>query len=209
MNVTLIRVTEDPEELVELAASICTNTEPSEAGMMTALNSGHLSITEHTSFTFLIEGVSRALLAQFTRHRLASFSVQSQRYADMENMPVVVPPTIYADKEMFDEYNDIMNRIRGFYRKAVKRGIPREDARYPTPQAACTKLLVTMNTRELLHFFQLRECNKAQWEIRNLASLMLAICKTKMPNVFKDAGAPCRSGKCPETRPCKEGPKAR
>lgn len=207
MNVTLLRITDSPEELIELAASICTDAPPSEAAMMTALNSGHLSITEHTQFTFLVEGVSRVLLAQLTRHRLASFSVQSQRYVDMKEMPVVVPPTIYRDKEIFDEYNEIMDRIRAFYHKAVQRGVAKEDARYAAPGAVHTKLIMTMNTRELLHFLQLRDCNKAQWEIRNLASIILAICKTKMPHVFQNAGAPCRNTGCTETRPCKEGPK--
>ena len=208
MKVTLLQVTADPEELIQQAAAICTDKTPSQAGMMTAINSGHLSITEHTSFTFLIEGVSRVLLAQLTRHRIASFSVQSQRYVDMKEMPVVVPPTIQADPEMMRDFDDIMTRVRGFYHKAISRGIPREDARYPAPGATCTKLMMTMNTRELLHFLSLRECNKAQWEIRELAESILALCKNRMPHVFAHAGAPCRYGHCPEERPCKEGPKA-
>ena len=208
MKVTLLRVTNDPEELIQQAAAICTDKDPSQSGMMTAINSGHHSITEHTSFTFLIEDVSRVLLAQITRHRIASFSVQSQRYVDMKQMPVIVPPTIQADPEMMQDFDDIMTRVRNFYHKAVARGIPREDARYPAPGAACTKFIMTMNTRELLHFVGLRECNKAQWEIRSLAEQVLEICKNYMPHVFAHAGAPCRSGHCPEERPCKEGPKA-
>lgn len=211
MKVRLIRVTQDPEELIQFAAAICTGTEdhPAKQAMLTAIESGHLSITEHTSFTFYVEGVSRALLAQITRHRIASFSVQSQRYVNMQEMPVVTPPTIQDDPQTLAEYKKIMRDIRDFYHRAISRGIPKEDARFATPQATCTKLLMTMNARELNNFLALRECNKAQWEIRQLASLILGICKSRMPNVFIRAGAPCRYGNCPEKRPCEQGPKNR
>lgn len=200
MQVKLIRCTAAPEELCGEAAALCTGYEGNPVNALKgALRRGHESVAEHASFTFRVEGVSRALLAQLTRHRIASFSVQSQRYVDMEDMPVVVPPSIESDKVLYDEYKEIMERISIFYRRAVLRGIPKEDARYPTPQAACTKLIVTMNARELMHLFELRTCNRAQWEIRRMADLMLEECMIAAPEMFKNAGCACMQGKpCPE-----------
>jgi len=209
MNVRLISYPQNAKEIIMLAAAICTGQNPTPEGMLVAIESGHHSILEHVSFSFIVENVSRALLAQLTRHRIASYSVESQRYVNMRDMPVVIPLSIVQDEEMLEEFTDIMSRIKSFYHKAVKRGIPKEDARFATPAAACTRLLFTMNVRELLHFLSLRECNKAQWEIRQLAEIVLAICKPHLPDVFITAGAPCRRGVCPEKRPCKQGPKTR
>lgn len=200
MLVKLIRCTAAPEELCGEAAALCTGYEGNPLNALKgALSRGHESIAEHATFTFRIEGVSRALLAQLTRHRIASFSVQSQRYVDMEDMPVVVPPSIESDKVLYDEYRELMERVNSFYRWAVLRGVPKEDARYVTPQAACTKLIVTMNARELTHLFELRTCNRAQWEIRQMADLMLEECMVVAPELFKRAGCACMQGKpCPE-----------
>ena len=203
MNVNLIAYTLDADALVGQAAAICTNATDWGKAMKHALESGHKSVAEHATFTFRIEGASRALLAQVTRHRIASFSVKSQRYVDMGEMPCVIPPSIEAHPALKYEYKALMDMIRNFYSMAVTEGIPKEDARYITPQAACTDLIVTMNARELMHFFSLRCCNRAQWEIRNMADMMLEQCQKVAPNLFKDAGPGCIRGKCPEKKPCK------
>lgn len=198
MTVDLIRYTALPEQLCGHAAAMCTNAQDELRALRVARRSGHESILEHVSFTFEMSGVSRALLAQITRHRIASFSVQSQRYVDMGEMPVVKPQTIQEDEELSEDYDLLMQAIRDFYNRAVERGIPKEDARYITPQAACTSFIVTMNARELRHFFALRCCNRAQWEIRELADQMLALCKKAAPKLFDDAGPGCVRGTCPE-----------
>jgi len=202
MRVELITSTLDGARVAGMAAAICTGSQSPERALAAALQSGHESVAEHVVFTFRAEGVSRALLAQLTRHRIASYSVESQRYCDMGEMPVVVPESIAGNAEMLRAWEDVTARIRAFYRQAVERGIPKEDARYITPQAAQTSLIVTMNARELRHFFSLRCCNKAQWEIRELADRMLAICRETAPALFEDAGPGCVRGACPEKRPC-------
>lgn len=200
MTVELLRATAEPAELCGEAAGICTACDDCGKALRGALASGHESVIEHAVFTFRVTGVSRVLLAQLTRHRLASFSVESQRYVPMEEMPVVVPLSIQADETMARTYQGVMDVIRRFYRDAVAMGIPPEDARYVTPQAAETKLIVTMNARELLHFFSLRCCNRAQWEIRELADNMLGLCREAAPELFRRAGCACM-----QNLPCPEG----
>lgn len=202
MNVLLISHTSNADALVGHAAAICTNATDWHLARKHAMESGHDSIAEHAVFTFRIEGVSRALLAQLTRHRIASFSVKSQRYVEMNEMPYVVPPSISKEPKMRASYRHLMRQINDFYQMARENGIPKEDARYITPQAAMTELIVTMNARELRHFFSLRCCNRAQWEIRALADEMLRLCKEAAPMLFADAGPGCVRGKCPEKRPC-------
>lgn len=205
MDVKLIRYTTEAEALCGEAAAICTDYHDGDRALCGALSSDHESVIEHASFTFRVEGVSRALLAQITRHRLASFSVQSQRYVDMSAMPYVVPPSIYEDRELLEAYTDLMDRIKGFYAAAVDAGVPAEDARFALPNACCTQFVMTMNARELRHFFSLRCCNRAQWEIRELADRMLRLCKEAAPGLFKNAGPGCVRGKCPEgKRGCKK-----
>lgn len=199
MKVELIRYTAEPEDLCGEAAAICTDYHDHGKALRGALSSGHESVIEHASFTFRVEGVSRALLAQITRHRLASFSVQSQRYVDMSAMPYVVPPSIDENYELLEAYTDLMERIKGFYRMAVDEGIPAEDARFALPNACCTQFVMTMNARELKHFLWLRTCNRAQWEIRALADEMLRECVKAAPGLFKKAGCACMQNKpCPE-----------
>lgn len=205
MDVKLIRYTTEAEALCGEAAAICTDYEDESQALRGALSSGHESVIEHASFTFRVEGVSRALLAQITRHRLASFSVQSQRYVDMSAMPCVTPPTIAADPEIMREYNDVLSHIKSFYQRAVSSGIDKEDARFALPNACCTQFIMTMNARELRHFFSLRCCNRAQWEIRELADRMLKLCREAAPGLFEQAGPGCVRGRCPEgKRGCKK-----
>lgn len=158
---------------------------------------GHHSVIEHASFTFSIEGVSRSLTHQLVRHRIASFSQQSQRYVPMNNPTYVIPETVKADPELKKVYEDTMKEIWGSYNKLVER-IPPEDARYVLPNGCTTNITVTMNARELFHFFTLRCCNRAQWEIRHLADEMLRQCKIVSPIIFSNAGPPCVREKCPE-----------
>ena len=177
-------------------------------------NLGHQSPMEHISFTFGIEGVSRALLAQITRHRLASFSVQSQRYCNMKQNGYVTPDAIYGNPQLRELYESTMEKLWGVYeyladklkmgyivngideKTAEKMAI--EDARYVLPNGCETKMMVTMNARELLHFFRMRCCNRAQSEIQDLADLMLHEVKQVCPVLFAKAGAACVSGPCPE-----------
>ena len=197
MNVTLIRFTPEPDALCGEAAAICTGYtgDPLKA-LRGALLSGHQSIMEHASFTFRVEGVSRVLLAQLTRHRIASYSVQSQRYCGA-NLDVVIPDSM-DDPELEDEIIEVRRVVKKLYDKTISLGKPAEDARYFTLQAGVTSLIVTMNARELWHFFELRCCNRAQWEIRELARRMLAECSVVAPELFKDAGPSCLRGPCPE-----------
>jgi thymidylate synthase (FAD) len=202
MKVSLIAHTGNADALAGQAAAICTGAMDWGKALRHALESGHESVAEHASFTFRIEGVSRALLAQLTRHRIASFSVKSQRYVDMGDMPYVTPPCFEKNPALKAYYHDLMHMLSVEYQHLVSLGVPKEDARFIMPQAACTDLIVTMNARELRHFFSLRCCNRAQWEIRALADQMLALCKEKAPALFENAGPGCVRGECPEKRPC-------
>ncbi|MCK9266850.1 FAD-dependent thymidylate synthase [bacterium] len=171
------------------------------------VSSGHESPLEHVKFTFGIEGVSRALTHQLVRHRIASYSQQSQRYVGASDFDYVVPPSIAQDVDMKQEYVLIMEKIQEGYNsllkmfeaKNIKGESAKQDARFVLPQGVETKIVLTMNCRELIHFFQQRCCSRAQWEIRNLAEEMLSICKQKLPEVFNSSGAKCVSlGYCPE-----------
>lgn len=234
MKVRLIAHTPDPEKTVAAAAKLCyaktdvdgifeNLTEEKTQSFVEMLSDiGHESPIEHASFTFAIEGVSRALLAQITRHRIASYSVQSQRYVNKESFEYIVPPEIEKDEEAKKEYINAMDNARNSYiklakilkenhidtmmksgmdekeasKKAEKLAI--EDARFVLPNACDTRMIVTMNARSLLNFFNHRCCNRAQWEIRELAFEMLKLCKGVAPNLFKNAGPKCMHGPCPE-----------
>ncbi|MBE6853003.1 MAG: FAD-dependent thymidylate synthase [Ruminococcus sp.] len=235
MKVTLISHTPYPEKIVASAAKLCYSDtgldtmlegldDEKAAGFVEMLASiGHESPIEHVSFTFGIEGVSRTLLAQITRHRIASFSVQSQRYVKKSNFVYITPPEISCDKEAKDIFEKSMNDSLESYNrladilekrhyesfisqgmdeksarsKAEKKAI--EDARFVLPNACETKMAVTMNARSLINFFKLRCCSRAQWEIKAVADEMLRLCSEAAPSIFKNAGPSCvREGKCPE-----------
>ena len=202
MKVELIRNTTFPADLCGQAAAVCTDSQNYESALMHAVESGHTSVLEHAVFTFQVEGISRACLAQLTRHRLASFDVQSQRYVKLDDPELVIPPSILQDRELTQEVEECMMYSMETYRKLLDAGIPAEDARYVTPQAVPTKLIMTMNARELIHFFSLRTCNRAQWEIREMADRMLKICRKVSPRIFGNVGPGCITGRCPEKRPC-------
>ena len=216
MNVVLVRHTLSPEELVALGAKLCYSrstisglTEKISAQDQSdfidrLLSMGHESIFEHASFTFGIEGVSRVLLAQLTRHRLASFSVQSQRYVSYEKgFGYILPPRIEAlGEEAVQRYEAQMEQMETWYREwqslLGKGEKSNEDARFVLPNACETRVLLTMNVRELWHFFSLRMCNRAQWEINELATRMHRLCIETAPALFAEAGPACIRGKCPE-----------
>ena len=201
MRVELIAYTPTASGVCCDAAAICTASENGYRSLQHSMASGHESVLEHAVFTFRVEGISRVTLAQLTRHRLASFSVQSQRYVKLEDPELVVPESIRTSA-FAAEAESSMRYMLNLYHRMVEAGIPAEDARYITPQAVPTSLIVTMNARELRHFFSLRCCNRAQWEIRKLANEMLKLCKKEAPILFENAGPGCIRGKCPEKRPC-------
>lgn len=208
--VRLLCFTPDPTRAAALGGRLCYSDAgverlyedmagKSEAFVEKLLALGHLSPIEHASFTFGIEGVSRALLAQLTRHRIASFSVQSQRYVAKDHLDYVIPPSIEAlGAGAKAEYEADMAAAFRAYDKWRQRGVPPEDARFALPNAAETRLLVTMNARELLHFFQLRCCMRAQWEIRRLAWCMLGMARREAPALFEGAGPGCLGARCTE-----------
>lgn len=211
MQVELLYHTPDPERAIATAARLCyapvgaselMETMPPErikSVLSTIMKSGHFSTLEHVSYTFAIDGVSRALTHQLVRHRLASFNQQSQRYVKFKDGLNTIKPASVAENEeantLFDEAIDAAVEA---YKKLLDAGVPAEDARYLLPNAAETKIVVTMNVRELLHFFELRCCNRAQWEIRELAHRMLDLVRPTAPYVFFDAGPSCVRGACSE-----------
>lgn len=178
MKVTLTRVTERPVDAIEEAASNCYDSEPTGGKIMkSCYKSGHHSVLEFAQFTFHIEGVSRALLAQLTRHRIAGFAVRSQRYCSEEQFEYVTPRTIANNPEAYTEYKNTMNIIKCSYQKLQELGVPNEDARFVLANACETTLEFTCNGRELIHAMNERLCTRAQWEIRNLFILIRAAVK--------------------------------
>ena len=261
LKVQLISHTPEPDKVVAQAGKLCYSavgvdeitqklTEEEIARYVNMLASiGHESPLEHVSFTFAIEGISRACTHQIVRHRIASYSQQSQRYVKLEQFEYIIPPaieknpeakrifieTMERDQKAYDELVDLLledilidknaadygscikevlkenpdvapdrskvldlyaKKFFEDYRKAEKQAI--EDARYVFPNACETKIVITMNARSLLHFFNVRCCNRAQWEIREMATEMLKECKKIAPALFKKAGPDCVYGKCGE-----------
>lgn len=230
LKVKFIASTPEPEKLVAAAARFCYSpadydtimdglTEDKTADFIKMLvEMGHESPVEHASFTFAIEGVSRSLLAQITRHRIASFSVQSQRYVKENHFAYVTPPEIENNDEAKAFYVKTMDEIQQSYvklsdilyekhlaeiggadipgNKSKARRMAIEDARFVLPNACETKIMMTMNVRSLYNFFKLRCCNRAQWEIRDLAWKMLDICRAEAPVLFQKAGPACLYGAC-------------
>ena len=201
MNVTLINSPINPDQLCGTAAAVCTNSPDPIKALRGALKSGHESVAEHANFTFHIRGVSRVLLAQLTRHRLASYSVESQRYCGVR--PVWIVPQSIREAGFEEAYLAQCTNAYNLYNTMASQGVPEEDARYVIPSSVVCDLFFTANARELRHFFALRMCNRAQWEIRELADKMHEICVACAPELFRDSGCGCMTGKgCPEKRPC-------
>ncbi len=233
-KVELIRYTPDGERLVAAAARLCyspvgvSEIEDSldekkiESFLSTLMDLNHESPIEHVTFTFGVEGVSRALTHQLVRHRIASYSQQSQRYVKLDQFQYIIPPAIEKNKiaktlfvksmeESQHHYEEIANLLCedyynkysevGFTEKEAKQKAEKEsieDARYIFPNACETKIVFTMNARSLYNFFKLRTCLRAQWEIREMAIAMLKEVKKVYPILFKNAGPKCLTGPCPE-----------
>ena len=211
MNVNLVSYTPNPDQVCEMACRTCTSVECPDIStavnktnaLRKALDSGHESVAEHAVFTFQIEGISRACSHQLVRHRLASYSQQSQRYVNMTDFDFVIPESIKEDVNSLDKYMYLMKNIRLSYLEMLLLGIPEEDTRYILPNACCTNITVTMNARELRHFFKLRLCKRAQWEIRELAECMYGCVKHIAPVLFEGVGPACiMDGKCKEKKRC-------
>ncbi len=234
IKVKLLNYTPDGEKLIASAAKLCyspvgideieesLDEKAIETFLSLLMDLNHESPIEHVSFTFGVEGVSRTLSHQLVRHRIASYSQQSQRYVKLEQFEYIMPPAIEGNKrakEIFlnamreDQihYDEIVDILQSeYYNKYIEESIPEkqaqsksekraiEDARYIFPNACETKIVFTMNTRSLLNFFRLRTCNRAQWEIRNMAILMLRQVKRVYPILFKNAGPGCLNAVCPE-----------
>jgi thymidylate synthase (FAD) len=234
MKVELLQHTPEPERVIAAAAKLCYSSvgvdeilekmspESCEKFINMLMSLGHESPVEHVTFTFAVEGVSRSLLAQLTRHRIASYSVQSQRYVGKENFEYILPPEIAAipeakelfikamenDRETYKRLNEILTQKHkedmineGKDEKTASKDAAKkaqEDARYVLSNACDTKIVMTMNVRSLYNFFTLRCCTRAQWEIRELATKMLAEVKKVSPILFENAGPSCVKGACKE-----------
>ena len=234
MKVTLLQHTPEPEKIIASAAKLCYSEsgvenildglteEKTEKFLAMLMNLGHESPIEHVSFTFGIEGVSRSLLAQFTRHRIASYSVKSQRYVKEGMFEFILPPeiekneeakklfleTMEQDQKAYDRLTEILQKKHfetylneGLDEKTAKSKAEKqaiEDARFVLPNACETKMVVTMNARSLMNFFHHRCCTRAQWEIRAVADEMLRLVKEVAPTLFQKAGPSCVAGACPE-----------
>jgi thymidylate synthase (FAD) len=211
VKVTLLRYTDDPEMTVALASRLCYSpvgiadleerwTREGAARLIgKIMKLGHFSVLEHASFTFGVEGISRAASHQLVRHRIASYSQQSQRYVKAkEEFEYVLPGSIAARDDLKRKFARQMSSAGRLYEEFVAAGVPAEDARFLLPNAAATKIVVTMNARALRHFFTLRCCLRAQWEIRAVAEEMLGLARRAAPLLFADAGPGCIRGRCPE-----------
>lgn len=213
MQIKLLEYTTNPEKVIAKAAKQCYdagfigddyeespwgNTLGDSKRIQKCINSGHLSVLEHASFTFAIEGISRVCSHQLVRFRIASFSQQSQRYCTFGEFDYVVPETI-KNHILAQRFHELMIEIGYVYQEMINEKIPAEDARFILPNACCTNLVMTMNARELLHAFELRLCTHAQWEIREMFQKILNIVEPIAPVVFAKAGPSCVSkGYCTE-----------
>ncbi len=219
LKVLLLRHTPEPEATIAMAAKLCYS--PSDITSLKGkidkksqkdfveklVGMGHMTPIEHASFTFAIEGISRACSHQLVRHRVASYSQQSQRYVSEETgFDYIIPPVIKKDKELKKAflasmkdaqkaYNEMVTKLN---ENGVKGEAANQDARFLLPNACETKIVVSMNARELIHFFRLRCCNRAQWEIREMADRMLKLVKKAAPVIFQKSGPGCLHTPCPE-----------
>ena len=211
MHVKLVRYTPEPERTVAMSARLCYSAvgaveleekisdEAATKLVRKLVSMGHASTLEHVSFTFAIEGVSRVLTHQLVRHRIASYSQQSQRYVMERDFETITPPSVAANPAAKEKFDALLSMVQTTYNELINMGVHQEDARYVLPNATETKIVVTMNARALLHFFELRCCSRAQWEIRQLAWKMLGEVRQVAPVLFEKAGPSCDAwGVCTE-----------
>ncbi len=204
MEVKLLNYTPNPDDICFETAKICyqSKTTDKERLLNKIIKAGHLSILEHASFTFLIKDISRVASHQLVRHRIASFTQQSHRYTKASNF--TIPDKIKSHQKAKEIFDDLIKKAQESYEELLSLNIPKEDARYILPTATVSDIVVTMNARELLHFFSLRTCKKAQKEIQDIAIEMLKTCKKIAPIIFQNAGPSCVRGRCYEINPCED-----
>ncbi len=191
-------VDDDREYRIEITGTSVKVCEPIvETILDKALSSGHVGVTEHTSFTFAVEGVSRSLTHQLVRHRIATYDQQSQREVDMDDVDFIIPESV-KNRVYVERFEEILDEISMLYKDMQQGGIPNEDARFILPNATPSNIVITMNARVLNHFFKLRCCRRAQWEIREMAWRMLWKCKDIAPKIFEEGGPSCLNCECPE-----------
>ena len=229
MKVELISYSNIGEQVCGIGARTCTSDkiptkeDDTSKALRSAISSGHESVLEHFTMTFAVSGVSRALTHQLVRHRLASYSQQSQRYVNMDEFEYVIPASMddrviaesydfFANRNVYitmrEEYENIMENLKRYYKSMIEAGVPEEDARYILPNACCTNIIVTVNARELRHMAEERMCARAQWEIRELVTKMVKQAKEVAPTIFADAGPKCeKTHICYERNGCGRYPK--
>ena len=229
MKVELISYSNLGEKVCGIGARTCTSDkiptkeDDTSKALRSAISSGHESVLEHFTMTFAISGVSRALTHQLVRHRMASYSQQSQRYVDMEEFEYVTPASMddrvivesydfFGNRDVYvparEMYADIMEYLRECYKRMVNAGIPEEDARYILPNACCTNIILTVNARELRLIAENRMCARAQAEIRQLVTEMVRQAKEVAPTIFADAGPECeKTHICHERNGCGKYPR--
>jgi len=218
MRIKLVSYTQDPERICAAAALTSTNKstfeerlksfegeeglEKARALVKRIVSCGHETIIEHASFTFSVEDVSRALTHELVRHRIASYTHQSQRYVAFDE---VNPLSSFKRSEKIDKdaeakkrFDEALEKSADTYKKLLEKGIPAEDARLILPNAMLSNITVTMNARALKNFFRLRCCNRALWELHDLADEMLKQAKEVAPAIFHDSGPACVRGPCTE-----------
>lgn len=209
LKVELLSHSADPEGIVVAAIRQCyasvgakelkekTSKEIRERLIKQVIKSGHTSTLEHASFTFAIDGVSRVTEIHLLRHRIASFSIQSGRYVKRNDAAYKIPPKIklLEDKKLYKKYLKHLDNSQELYNELLEAGIKAEDARFCQPQSVQVKIVMSMNARELLHFFSVRTCVRSQWEVQEVGRQMLVLVKKKAPIIFKNAGPPCISEK--------------
>lgn len=212
MNISLVAFTPSPDRLCAQAALVSKwpkgwsefkdvwNDKTDLNHLTDAIEKGHVSVIEHACFTFSLEGISRSCSHQIVRHRLASYTQQSQRYVTLQGPNIfIIPETIQSNEKTKKLFEETLKAQFSIYQALIDAGIPKEDARFIMPNATKTNIMVTMNARELLHFFALRCCERTQWELRTVAWKMLALVKKKAPIIFSKAGPSCvQQGRCPE-----------
>jgi len=205
LRVKLLTYTKDPVRVVTSAIRQCYSADTaakiakkidkkkSEKLIRQIISSGHTSTIEHAYFTFAIEGVSRALTHQLVRHRIASYSQQSQRYVQEDTLDFIIPPKIKRNVKALEIFKNFLKNSQDAYQKLIALEIPAEDARFVLPNAAETKIVMTMNARSLNNFLKERLCVRAQWEIRELANEVYKQVKKAAPEIFKYSGPTCET----------------
>lgn len=217
LEVKLMASTPNASQVIAAAAKLCysasgamdlyngLNKDKIESFLKMLNESGHMSPFEHVSFTFSVEGISRVTTHQLVRHRIASYSQQSQRYVSATTSKCIFPPAISNNAEAFRLYQEQIEAAWNCYNKLLSMGVAKEDARFILPHGADTRIVITMNARELHHFFLIRLCKRSQWEIRELARQMYILAREDSPEVFKLGGPSCIVyGECKESHPCGE-----